>query len=98
MKRAPRRPETPARRLRRRLGFTQAAFAQLVGADLRSVIRWERDVEPSGAPAAVILALSIALDRAGRAESSMVKWLQQQAQLGGLANMLLTLLTERFDR
>lgn len=90
---------TPAGKLRRRLDISRPQLAALLGVDLRTVIRWEVGTfEPSGAGAAVLLALTVALERAGRAEPAMRRWLVQQVELGsGLTHVLLTLLSERFE-
>jgi transcriptional regulator with XRE-family HTH domain len=82
------------RALRKRLGLSQSGFAQLVGADLRSVIRWENGAaSPSGAPAAVLTALQTALSKSEKPED-LISFVLKATAVGGLAYLLITLLEE----
>lgn len=72
--------------LRKRLDLTAAAFAGLVGSDVRSVRRWEAgDVAPGGASLVVMSCLVGALEKGGDAVVDVVR---QGAALGGLAPLL----------
>ena len=72
--------------LRKRLDLTAAAFAGLVGSDVRSVRRWEAgDVAPGGASLVVMACL---VEAVGKGGDAVVDVLRQGAALGGLAPLL----------
>jgi transcriptional regulator with XRE-family HTH domain len=54
------------RRVRKRLGLTQAAFAGRVGVISNTVARWERDELTVGSTAAILIKLLGQLHREGR--------------------------------
>lgn len=79
------------RELRKTLGLSRPDFAQLVGVDMRTVIRWETGAAtPSGAAEAVITGLATAL--ANDEEGEVLDMLVKAAAIGGLAYLLITLL------
>jgi putative transcriptional regulator len=83
------------RDFRARLKLTQPAFAQLIGVDLRTVIRWEMGTAtPSGPGAAVLTGLQASLKNAAGNADSIVDILVKAAAIGGLAYLLMTLLED----
>jgi transcriptional regulator with XRE-family HTH domain len=79
--------------LRAQLRLSQAEFARLVGADVRSVARWESArAKPAGGSRAVILALSYFLGKRPENEVNVRELLTQYARLGGLSYMLFDLI------
>ena len=79
--------------LRARLQLTQGEFARLVGADIRSVARWESArAKPSGGSRVVILVLAYFLEKRPENEVEVRDLLTRYARLGGLAYMLVDLI------
>lgn len=78
--------------IRTRLELTQEEFAMLVGADVRTVARWEAgDCQPSGTSKQVVAAI-LALLQKPENEELLKKRLTFYARLGGLAYMVFDLL------
>ena len=79
--------------LRARLQLTQGEFARLVGADIRSVARWESSrAKPSGGSRVVITVLSYFLEKRPENEVAVRDLLTSYARLGGLAYMIVDLI------
>lgn len=79
--------------LRTRLGLTQAEFARTIGADVRSVARWESgDSQPSGAAVGVLTALEMTLQKHPDQTDEILRFVVGAAAVGGLAFLLISLL------
>jgi DNA-binding XRE family transcriptional regulator len=84
------------RQLRERLTMDQSAFAKLVGVDGRTVARWESNrAQPTGAAEAVMNGLRETLDSDPADEAGIIKFIVATAAVGGLAYLLVKLLTKR---
>jgi transcriptional regulator with XRE-family HTH domain len=84
-------------KLRARLQLTQVEFARLVGADVRSVARWEASkAKPSGGSRAVVTVFEYFLENRPELEAEFRHLLAGYARLGGLAYMLSDLLNRAF--
>lgn len=83
--------------LRQRLGLTQAEFARAVGADVRSVARWEAGKSrPSGSAIGVLTAFEMALAKYPGNDNAIAKFIVRTAAVGGLAFLLVELLETAF--
>ena len=70
--------------LRTRLQLTQGEFARLVGADIRSVSRWERErAKPAGGARVVIAVLGFFLENRPEIEAEFQLLMSRYASLGG---------------
>lgn len=79
--------------LRERLGLTQTEFARTVGADVRSVARWESgESQPSGSAVGVLTALEMTLEKHPEKDNEIAKFIVGAAAVGGLAFLLMKLL------
>lgn len=82
-----------AAELRAALQLTQVEFARLVGADVRSVARWEAlGAKPSGGSKVVIAVLAYYLEKRPENEVEFRRLMSSYAALGGLAYMLVDLM------
>lgn len=83
--------------LRQRLGLTQAEFARAVGADVRSVARWEAGKsQPSGSAIGVLTAFEMTLNKYPENDSVIAKFIVRAAAAGGLVFLLMELLETAF--
>ena len=83
------------RALRKRLGLDPAAFGRLVGADVRSVYRWEAGpIRPTGAAEAVLNGIDESLKSSDNV-SEIIQVLVGAAAIGGLAFLLVKLLSKK---
>lgn len=82
--------------LRRRLRMNRTQFAKLCGVDARTVSRWETQdgPRPTGAAQAVMSAIKEKLDSDPKAAKRVIKFLGGTAAVGGLAYVLLKLLSK----
>lgn len=79
--------------LRSRLALTQVEFARLVGADVRSVARWEAQrSRPTGGSRVVIQVLRVFLEKRPEDEADLKILLARYASIGGLAYMIVDLI------
>jgi transcriptional regulator with XRE-family HTH domain len=79
--------------IREKLELTQEEFATLVGADVRSVARWEAgDCEPTGTSKQVLAAILAIMQKQPENAEALKKLLSFYAKLGGLAFMVFDLI------
>lgn len=79
--------------IREQLELTPEEFASLVGADVRTVVRWETGgCEPSGTSKAVIAAILAIMQKQPENAEALKKLLSFYAKLGGLAFMVFDLI------
>jgi len=77
--------------LRDKFGLSQFDFAQVIGADVRSVVRWEAGAsQPSGSAKEIMIALEIGISKESMREN-LVKLVTDASAIGGLGFLLLTL-------
>jgi len=71
--------------LRDKFGLSQFDFAQVIGADVRSVVRWEAGAsQPSGSAKEIMIALEIGISKESMREN-LVKLVTDASAIGGLA-------------
>jgi len=80
-----------AKALRDKFGLSQFDFAQVIGADVRSVARWETGASrPNGSANEIMIALEIGLSK-DLIKDNLVKLVTDVSTIGGLAFLLLSL-------
>lgn len=86
------------RALRAELGLGTYKFARIIGADIRSVFRWESGkTTPRGSTAQVMIAFETALKRCSK-KKDIIAFIVDATAAGGLAFLLVKLFDAFFEK